>query len=543
VTTTRVSAVAGAAVSKGLGTALLRHSIRLVRTGVLVVLTVAAGMSAVVVGQHRNLYGNSLDAASLQVIADNPAIRIMFGAPVALQDPGGFTVWRTGTPIAVLVAVWALMTTVRLTRGDEESGRWDLLLAGRYRLGGLVTVNLTVVVSAAAVIGCAVASAMVIAGAEPAGATIYGAVLALIGAVSAAWGALAGQLIPDRRRAAALAVAAVGAGFLARMVADGVESLSWLHWVTSFGLLSLTEPFAAQRLAPLAVLLGALVILVGAVLLTSRQRDLNAGLLAVRVRHRPHTFLLRSLSRHSVSRTVGAVIGWGIGLALYFLVVGLLASSLTQFLTDNPTFADLAAAAGFGSLSTVNGYVASMFTILAVPLGLFAASRISATASDEEARRLTTVFAAPVSRTRFYFTEAATALTASLVLAVTAAVAAWIGTNTAGSDISFGSAVAGAINVTPIMLLSLAAGLLALGWAPQAVLPIGAVPSAGGFLLQVLAETLQWPDAIKNLSPFTHVSLVPHDPPNWNGAASLTITAAAVSAVGLYGFTRRDLRG
>ena len=50
--------------------------------------------------------------------------------PVALQDPGGFTVWRTGTPLAVLVAVWAMLTVIRITRGDEEAGRWDIL-AGR----------------------------------------------------------------------------------------------------------------------------------------------------------------------------------------------------------------------------------------------------------------------------------------------------------------------------------------------------------------------------------------------------------------------------
>ena len=55
----------------------------------------------------------------------NPAIRTLFGEPVALDDPGGFTVWRTGTVLAVLLGAWALLATTRITRGEEDAGRWD----------------------------------------------------------------------------------------------------------------------------------------------------------------------------------------------------------------------------------------------------------------------------------------------------------------------------------------------------------------------------------------------------------------------------------
>ena len=81
--------------------------------------------------------------------------------------------------------------------------------------------------------------------------------MTLIGAAAALGGGLAGQLVSDRRRAATLAGAGLGAGLLARMVADSAESLRWLHWLTPFGLLGLTEPFAAARSTPLAVLLFA----------------------------------------------------------------------------------------------------------------------------------------------------------------------------------------------------------------------------------------------------------------------------------------------
>ena len=129
-----------------------------------------------------------------------------------------------------------------------------------------------------------------------------------------------------------------------------------------------------------------------------------------------------------------------------------------------------------------------------------------------------------------------------LLLAVTAGLATWVGTIIVGVDLAGTAALAGTLNVLPIALLSLAAALLALGWVPQAVLPIGALPTAGGFLLQVLAENLQWPDPLKQLSPFTHLNPVPYQAPDWIGAAAMTAISLILVAIGLYGFTKRDLR-
>ena len=92
---------------------------------------VSAGMSTVVVQQSavvRRLRRSGLvGGAGDQSGHPNHVI----GRPVALADPGGFTVWRTGTPPAILLLVWAMLAVLRITRGDEQAGRWDLLLAGR----------------------------------------------------------------------------------------------------------------------------------------------------------------------------------------------------------------------------------------------------------------------------------------------------------------------------------------------------------------------------------------------------------------------------
>ena len=75
----------------------LRLAARLSRRGFLVLIVLVPGLSAVVVVQYQYTLTDPGAIASLEVLAHNPAIRTLFGVPIALDDPGGFTVWRTGS--------------------------------------------------------------------------------------------------------------------------------------------------------------------------------------------------------------------------------------------------------------------------------------------------------------------------------------------------------------------------------------------------------------------------------------------------------------
>jgi ABC-2 type transport system permease protein len=525
------------------GPAVTFLAVRFLRWGTLIVAGVVAGMSAMVAMQYRSIYGDAYDASSLQALAGNPAIRVLFGRPVALDDPGGFTVWRVGWFVAVVVGVWSLLTATRITRGEEDAGRWELLLAGRVRLSRLVAGNLAVLVAALGLVGAALAAAMVAAGTQVTGSLLYGAAVALIGVGFAAVGALAAQLVPDRRAAAGLAAAVLGAGLLLRMVGDGAEGLGWLHWVSPFGLLALVQPYAADRVAPLLVLAVAGAALVAVAVAGTRGRDLGAGRVRVRDSHPARTLLLRSLPRFALWRVARPLAGWAAGLGAYFLLIGLLAASMNEFLRANPRFAELAAAAGFADLGTVEGYVASLFSLVAIPVGLFAASRVAADEADEEARRFTLLFAAPVARTRWATLQAGVVGVACVLLAVVAGLATWVGTSTVGAGLGLWPALAGVLNAVPVALLCLGAALLALGWLPRAVFPVGALPAVGGFLLQVLADSLGWPAWVRRLSPFTHLGSVPADPPDWPGTAGILAVFLVLGVVGALGYARRDLRG
>lgn len=523
--------------------AIVRLAWRQTRRGALIVTTLSAGMSAVVVATYRNTVGDSLDAAALAALAENPGIRTMFGEPVALEDPGGFAVWRTGTVLAVLVSVWGILAATRVTRGEEDTGRWDLLLAGRLPFAAVVLRCTAVLAASAVAFGSAVTLALISAGATPAGAAVHGAGLTLVGVFFVAAGALAAQLFPTRGSASGAAVALLGVGLLLRMVGDGVASLAWLRWLSPYGLLALTRPYDANRVLPLLVLAVAGLALSATAGVVASRRDVRGGWLNATGGRPPRLQLLRSVEAFALRRLLRPLAAWAAGIGAYFLLIGVLAKSMTDFLADNPRFADLAAQAGFGGLGSVNGYAAALFALLAIPVGAFAAVRLATFAADEANRRLTLLSAQPLTRIRLLTVEAAATLVGAVALVTVAGLATWAGAAAVGADLSLTAALSGTYNVLPIVLLCLAAAVLAVGWAPRAVAAIGALPAAGGFLLQVIAETTGAPGWVSNLSPFTHLAAVPDVVANWPAAAVMTAVAATTAIIGVSAYRQRDLRG
>jgi ABC-2 type transport system permease protein len=513
-----------------------------VRRGTVVVALIAGLLPVLVVAEYGDTFGGPEGAASLTALAENPAISTLFGPPVALDDAGGFAVWRIGTVLAVLVGIWAAMAATRVMRGEEEAGRWDLLLVGRAPLRSLVARHLAVLLPAAAIPGAGLTAGLLLGGTDTAGALVFGAVIAGTGATGAALGALGAQLHEERRSASAFAVSVLLGGLLLRMIGDGVSALGWLQWFTPFGILSRTQPYAGNRLTPLLVLGVLIAVPAVAAVLLAEGRDVGSGRLRNRVVDRRPSRLLGSLPGFAVHRLRRPVLGWGAGIGAYFLLTGLLAKSSTDFLRDNPRFAEMAAQAGFDDLVSPRGYAATLFTVLAVPLGAFCASRISASAADEGAGRLTLLYSRPVGRSRWLVVEAAVTAAGAVLLATVAGLAVWAGTAWVGAGVGPGETVAGAVNVVPVALLCLGAALAALGWLPSAVLPLGVLPAAGGFLLLAFADSFGWPDEVRSLSPFAHLAAVPAESWHVSGALGMTAVAALLAAAGLARYRRRDLR-
>ncbi|MFD3675477.1 hypothetical protein [Streptomyces sp. NPDC058613] len=290
------------------------------------------------------------------------------------------------------------------------------------------------------------------------------------------------------------------------------------------------------------VLAAACLVLVAGAATAAGRRDIRDGYLRAPSGRAPRMRLLGSVQAYAVRRLLRPLAAWSAGVGAYYLLIGVPAVSMTGFLTDNPRFADLAAQAGFTGLGTVRGYAATLFALLAVPAGAFAAVRIAALAADETGRRLPLLYAQPLSRARMLSGEITVAVGGVIALTSVAGLATWTGTQAVGADLGLLAALAGAWNVLPVAFLCLGAGVLELGWAPRAVAVIGSLPAAGGFLLKVIAERSGMPAWVGQLSPFAHLAAVPDAPVNWPAGFLMTAIAALAAAAGVIGYRLRDLR-
>lgn len=522
--------------------AITRLAARQLRRGTLIVGTVCAGMSAVVVVQYQSTFSGELNQGALRALAENPAIRVLFGAPVALDDPGGFTVWRTGTPVLMLAGVWIMLAAIRITRGEEDSGRWDLLLSGQIRRVDVVGRYQLALAGAVLLIAGGTSVGMIVAGTDVHGALIYGAGIFGVVMTFAALGLLSAQLMPSRSSAAGLATGFLGFALLIRMLSDGVPALAWSAWLSPLGLIARAAPYAENRISPLLVLAAYPVVLVVGSVVAAWHRDLGTGLLSVSPRRSTHRIgLLGSLSGFAVRRAVRPTVAWAVAVGIYFVIIGALIASMLEFFDKNPRFAELAAAAGFGGLNSAEGFVAALFSLMTVATGLFAVTRLATFVNHETERRWTMSFASPFSRERLLSTEIAVAAVGLVSIHIAAAVATWSGAALTGGPLRVDGALAGALNTAPVAWLALGAAALAVGWLPSAVSAVGALPVVGGFLLNVIAESMHAPTWVLNMSPYVHVAAVPSVSPNVPATATFLVIGAAFMAVGTAGYRRRDL--
>ena len=167
---------------------------------------------------------------------------------------GGFAVWRGGTFVLVVGALWAVFATVRVLRGEEDQGRWDLLLA--EPISGVRALGIHLAVLGAAV--CSSDSASPACSSAPTNRRAAPSSTALGSLSSAAigvgLGALSAQLFGQRRKAAGAAGGVIGAFYVVRMLADASSGLGWLRSLTPFGWVEQLRAFAGNDVLPLVPL-------------------------------------------------------------------------------------------------------------------------------------------------------------------------------------------------------------------------------------------------------------------------------------------------
>jgi len=485
-------------------------------------------------------------AASQQILAsqlvNSPGFVALLG-PVPAATIGGLTVWRSSIFAVLIVAGGNALTTIRHTRSDEETGRFELLGSGSVGRRAPLAASLVVMLGADILVAVLVAGGLLAFGLPSAGSVAFGASLAAIGLMFASLAGVASQLTES----AGIARGIVGAFFVLfyvlRAIGDASETSgqSWLSWISPIGWAYLVQPFAKERWEVFALFLASVIVLTEVALVLSSRRDVGSGTFPLRLgparaSHRPGGPL--ALMWRLQRRTLFA---WASLLAVYGIMIGYLAKSSVDLLAANPQLANL-----FAFFGGTSAYTDALFTFSFTFVGwIGAAYAIAATLrlqSEETEKRVDHVLAASVSRLRWAGSDIAVVIIGSALVLVAFGLPA---------GLTYGLSAGNMAYELPRLLVATMVYLPAI-WvlAGIAMALYGLVPrfsfvswgALGAFIgVEVIGELLKVSQSVLNISPFKHVPAVLVSGLSATPLISLTFVALALIVVGLIGFQHRSI--
>ncbi len=475
-------------------------------------------------------------------VASNPAIVAMLG-PIFGSSIGALTAWRIGAIGSVLVGLMAVLTVIRHTREEEESGRREVLGSTVVGRRAPLAAALTVTIAAGLLLGLLLAGGLVGVGLPLSGALAFGLGFAGVAAVFAAVGAVAAQFTEGAGAARGIAVGAVGLAFLLRVAGDSGEAsgLSWLSWLSPIGWFGRLRAFADEQWWVAALWAVFALVFTFLAFRMSARRDVGAGVFPPRPG--PAT------AAPSLGRPLGlawrlqrgSLVGWSIGLAVIGIVYGSVGDSIGDMLDDSPQLAEIFEQLG-GEQGLTDTFFSAAVGIIALISSAYAIKAVLRLRVEEESQRAEPILATATPRTRWAMSHLVFGLAGPVVILGLAGALAGATYGLIIDDVAgqVPRVIGAAMVQLPAVWVLTGAAVALHGLAPRFVgLSWGVLVAC--LLLGQLGQILQFPQWVLDLSPFTHIPLVPAEDLKALPLVVLLAVATGLIAAGLVGFRRRDI--
>lgn len=480
-----------------------------------------------------------------QLAGSSPAIRVMTG-PVFGSSLGALVVWRIGVTVAILAGLMAIFTVIRHTRGDEETGRIDLVASGIVgRLAPLTAALMT------AGIGCAGMGVVTCASVigydnSMSGGLLYGGSVAVTGLVFAGIAAICAQIFDSSRAAIGYAGLALGVSFAFRAIADGSGKPTWefLRYASPLGLFSEVRAFAGNRIEVFAVLVALAILTIATAAHLLARRDISGGMITSSLGPaRGHMTTAVALATR-LQRS--GFIGWLLALSAYGVMTGAIVDTARKMVEDSRASMYLLEALGGGSsiVRSMIGMLAMFAAILAAVSAVSAAARLRIEESSDRAGLL---LATPTSRYSWLSSHVIWVLAIPAVSLVSAGVIAGlvrllvVHAQGGGTSGVLAAAVVGCVVHIPGVWVigALAIALFAVCPKLSGALSWSAVALSA--VVGMFGSILNLPQWAIDLSPLAHTKMVPANPVPALALAALLAISAGLFALSFVVFRRRDL--
>lgn len=534
------------------GTAtLVRLALRRERVRLPIWILAPAALVALQAGNIASTYPTQGDRiAAAQLLAANPGLRLLRG-PAANSSLGALTFSDAFWILAVLAALMSVSVVVRHTRQDEETGRGDLIASSAVGPYASLAAAVSVAVTADLLLAGLTALGLVAYGLPVSGSVATGLAIGASGIAFAGIAAVAVQIASSARTATALSTAALGAAYLLRGIGDafgrveddGITVTSaWPSWLSPMGWAQQVRAFGANDWWVLALPAALATVTVAIAVALAAHRDYGLGMLADRPGPAAAPESLRGTLGLAWRLQRGVLLGWMVAMAIAGAVVGSLGQQIEDLAT-NPRLVELLTALGGAGVDLSDTFYAALLTLISAIVTGFPLQAMLRANGEETSGRLEHVLATAAGRTRWMAGHITCAVlgTLSLLLILGAFAGMSDGLATGDPATRLVTLSGAALVPAPATLALTGAAIAVIGLLPRNA---GALVWAGltvAILIGPIGEILDLPNAVQNLSPFTHVPPAPAADIPAAPLLALIAVAVLLATAGLIRFARRDL--
>lgn len=501
------------------------------------VLGLAAALAGTTVALHASYDTPAKIAEYARAAGSGDALVAVNGRVAGLDTLGGVIANEFGFVAAFALPLMGISLMARLTRGEEEAGRADLVAVGRVgRAAPLAAASVTTF-AAILVTSAVFAACLAVVGVGRPAAVLYAASLGALAACFAGVAALAAQMVAHTRGVYAVGLGILAVAYLVRGVGDVLRT--WLVWLSPLGWAERTEAFGARHWWPLVI---PLIVGAGCLLVALRYaagRDVGSALLPPRPLAPHATHRLRRPLGLALRQGRDSVLAWSVGAVLVAAMFGSLTHQASDAISQNA-----ALARGLGGEGVSGADILLRLDLVLVALLVAAAGiqRVGAMRSEEVEGRLEVALSGPDGRGRWLAARGAALLIELTVVGLCGTIALCLSTAWSLDEWSQVPRVAGAAAAHLVAVLALVAAAFALFAVVPRLFALAWVWFTATAFVALLGPAVRLPDRVAWFAPTDHVGDLPGGATDTAGLVGLGVLVAVLVVAAAVGFRRRDIR-
>ena len=475
-----------------------------------------------------------------------PALGIIYGETDNLPSPAGYMVYRTVMFLTIVTSIWGLMTVIRLLRGQEEDGRWEVVAAGSVTsknaswqvfLGFSMAFLLAFAITAVAT---TLYGAIPAIGAPPLTGLLISLVMFVPAALFAGIGFFVSQLAVTRRRALFYGLIPLLIFFAIRTIGNTSSDLRWLKMFTPFGWSELANPVVNPQMIWLlpAALLFPIFLFVGIYFIG--KRDIGDGIIRESSTVKSHFLLLGSPMQFALRRNFILFISWGMGALFLSGLMSVISGIAADAIADSPSLKGAVSQLG-GSQNIAVAFIGAGLVLIAIALLLMATASMSSIRAGEAKNQLDNILVQPIRRSAWLAGRLTMIVVAALSISLLSGLAIWMMARAQDISLDLGNLLLVNIALLGTIVFTLGFGTLLYGLFPRLATTGMYVVIAWSFLIDMVGSAVKLNNIFTNSSLLHYISASPTATPDWGTFAWLVGLGLVMAIIGTFAFTRRDI--